>query len=393
MNAVELKKNVYWVGVKDHNLKVFDIIMPTGKGTTYNSYLIVDEKIALIDTVKDGFYDDFKSKIKEIIGDKKIDYLIVNHTEPDHSGSAERILNDYEGIEVVASKAALLNLKNITNRDFNGIEAKGELNLGKRTLKFISAPLLHWPDTIFTFDEYDKILFTCDAFGSHYCGDSIFNDENEDFSYYFKYYYDGIMSPFKKNIISAVEKIKPLNFDMIAVSHGPVLRKNPMNYVNKYYEWSNEGLNTYDSNYAVVYYVSAYGYTKSLANAIAEGIKEAGAKVDVYDISLSNMPELVSKMDKAKALAIGSSTINQDAVKPVWDFLSMVSPITNRGKIAFAFGSYGWSGEAVGMLTERLKSLKFKVIEPGMKVCFKPTEEDLKNAKEYGLKIGRAITE
>lgn len=393
MNAVELKKDVYWVGVKDHNLKVFDIIMPTGKGTTYNSYLIVDEKIALIDTVKDGFYDDFKSKIKEIIGDKKIDYLIVNHTEPDHSGSAERILNDYEGIEVVASKAALLNLKNITNRDFNGIEAKGELNLGKRTLKFISAPLLHWPDTIFTFDEYDKILFTCDAFGSHYCGEGIFNDENEDFSYYFKYYYDGIMSPFKKNIISAVEKIKPLNFDMIAVSHGPVLRKNPMNYVNKYYEWSNEGLNTYDSNYAVVYYVSAYGYTKSLANAIAEGIKEAGAKVDVYDISLSNMPELVSKMDKAKALAIGSSTINQDAVKPVWDFLSMVSPITNRGKIAFAFGSYGWSGEAVGMLTERLKSLKFKVIEPGMKVCFKPTEEDLKNAKEYGLKIGRAIME
>jgi flavorubredoxin len=393
MNAVELKKNVYWVGVKDHNLKVFDIVMPTGKGTTYNSYLIVDEKIALIDTVKDGFYDDFKSKIKEIIGDKKIDYLIVNHTEPDHSGCAERILNDYEGIEVVASKAALLNLKNITNRDFKGIEAKGELNLGKRTLKFISAPLLHWPDTIFTFDEYDKILFTCDAFGSHYCGDSIFNDENEDFSYYFKYYYDGIMSPFKKNIISAVEKIKPLNFDMIAVSHGPVLRKNPMSYVNKYYEWSNEGLNTYGSNYAVVYYVSAYGYTKSLANAIAEGIKEAGAKVDVYDISSSNMPELVSKMDKAKALAIGSSTINQDAVKPVWDFLSMVSPITNRGKIAFAFGSYGWSGEAVGMLTERLKSLKFKVIEPGMKVCFKPTEKDLKNAKEYGLKIGRAIME
>ncbi|HBG38774.1 MAG TPA: MBL fold metallo-hydrolase [Clostridiaceae bacterium] len=393
MNAVELKKNVYWVGVKDHNLKVFDIVMPTGKGTTYNSYLIVDEKIALIDTVKDGFYDDFKSKIKEIIGDKKIDYLIVNHTEPDHSGCVERILNDYEGIEVVASKAALLNLKNITNRDFKGIEAKGELNLGKRTLKFISAPLLHWPDTIFTFDEYDKILFTCDAFGSHYCGDSIFNDENEDFSYYFKYYYDGIMSPFKKNIISAVEKIKPLNFDMIAVSHGPVLRKNPMSYVNKYYEWSNEGLNTYGSNYAVVYYVSAYGYTKSLANAIAEGIKEAGAKVDVYDISSSNMPELVSKMDKAKALAIGSSTINQDAVKPVWDFLSMVSPITNRGKIAFAFGSYGWSGEAVGMLTERLKSLKFKVIEPGMKVCFKPTEKDLKNAKEYGLKIGRAIME
>ncbi|HBF78280.1 MAG TPA: MBL fold metallo-hydrolase, partial [Clostridiaceae bacterium] len=169
--------------------------------------------------------------------------------------------------------------------------------------------------------------------------------------------------------------------------------KNPMSYVNKYYEWSNEGLNTYGSNYAVVYYVSAYGYTKSLANAIAEGIKEAGAKVDVYDISSSNMPELVSKMDKAKALAIGSSTINQDAVKPVWDFLSMVSPITNRGKIAFAFGSYGWSGEAVGMLTERLKSLKFKVIEPGMKVCFKPTEKDLKNAKEYGLKIGRAIME
>lgn len=392
MDSVEIKNDVYWVGVKDPDLKVFDIIMTTDKGSTYNSYLIVDEKVTLIDTVKDGFYDDFKSKIKQIIGDRTIDCVVVNHTEPDHSGSLKMLLDDYKDATVYASRAALMNIKNIINREFNGVEAKGELCIGKRTLKFISVPLLHWPDTIFTYDEYDKILFTCDAFGCHYCTKSIFNDEeNEGFDHEFRYYYDVIMSPFKKNIITAIDKIKGLDFDTAAVSHGPIIRNNVWNYINKYENWSRDGLKDFGGKSALVLYVSAYGYTKSIAEAVAEGVKSTGNNAEVYDISKSNINELADKLYKSKALAIGSPTINQDAVKPVWDFLSVVSPIENRGKIAVAFGSYGWSGEAVNMIENRLKDLKFKIVEPGFRVCFKPSDGDIEKAHEIGEKLGKAL--
>lgn len=391
MQAVEIKKDVYWVGAKNPDLRVFDIIMTTKKGTTYNSYLIVDEKVALIDTVKDGFFDEFINRIKSVIGDRKVDYLIVNHTEPDHSGSIKSILSEYPDIKIYGSKAALMYIKNIINRDFDGTEAKDELSLGKRTLKFISAPFLHWPDTIFTYDEFDKILFTCDFLGSHYCDDSIFDDEVGDFYDEFKYYYDVIMGPFKKHVLSAIEKIKPLQFDVIGTSHGPVLRKDLQKYIDRYYEWSRSVLDIPKDKYALIAYVSAYGYTKEIAMAIKEGLKDAGCEVDVHDITELPLEKLVEKADKAKAVLVGSPTINQDAVKPVWDFLSLVSPIINRGKIAMAFGSYGWNGEGVQLITDRLKGLKFNVIEPGFKVCFKPSEEDLKKAREIGREIGEKI--
>jgi NADH oxidase (H2O-forming) len=390
MNSIEIKKDVYWVGMKNPELKVFDIIMTTEKGTTYNSYLIVDEKITLIDTVKDGYFEDYISKIKDIIGDKPIDYLVVQHTEPDHSGSIRGIIDRYEDIVIVGSKAALMYIKQIANRSFNGVEAKEDINIGKRTLKFISAPFLHWPDTIFTYSEYDKVLFTCDAFGCHYCDieGEMFNDKIGDFSYQFKYYFDVIMGPFKKHVLSAIDKICPLEINTILTSHGPILRDNPLQYVKLYEEWSRAGINIVEDKYAVVIYVSAYGYTKDIAESIAEGIKESGIRVDVMDISDYDVEEIRERIERAKAIAVGSPTINQDAVKPVWDVLSEVSPITNRGKLAVAFGSYGWSGESVQLITDRLKGLKFKVIDPGLKINFKPSEEDLQKSRELGNQIG-----
>ncbi|CDF58522.1 FprA family A-type flavoprotein [Thermobrachium celere] len=391
MSAVELKKGVYWVGVKNPELRVFDIIMTTKKGTTYNSYLIVDEKITLIDTVKDGYQDEFLKNIKSLIGDRKIDYLVVHHTEPDHSGSLRKILETYEDIVVYASKPALINIREITNMNFNGVEAKEELNIGDRTLKFISAPFLHWPDTIFTYSEKDKILFTCDAFGCHYCDEnSIFNDEVGDFSDEFRYYYDVIMGPFKKYVVSAIEKIKNIDFDMVCTSHGPVLRRDVNKYIDLYEKWSREGIYEEEKS-AVVAYVSAYGYTKQIAEAITNGLKENGVNVYLYDISESNLSEIVDKIERSKALLVGSPTINQDAVKPVWDLLSLICPINNRGKIATAFGSYGWSGEAVPMLIDRLKGLKFNTEIEGLKVKFKPSEDDLIKAKELGNMIANRI--
>lgn len=393
MNSIEIKKDVHWIGVKNPELRVFDIIMTTEKGTTYNSYLIVDEKIVLIDTVKDGYFEEYMTKIKDIIGDNPIDYLVVQHTEPDHSGSIRGIIDQYKDIVVIGSKAAQMYIRQIANREFNALEAKEDLNIGKRTLKFISAPFLHWPDTIFTYSEHDNILFTCDAFGCHYCDDKgeMFNDKVGDFSEQFKYYYEVIMGPFKKHVISAIEKIRPFKIDTILTSHGPMLRDNPWKFVELYEEWSRAGLNIVEDKYALVLYVSAYGYTKDLAYAISEGIKEVGSKVDVLDISEYGENEIADKIERAKAIAVGSPTINQDAVKPVWDVLSHVSPITNRGKLAVAFGSFGWSGEAVQLITDRLKGLKFKAMEPGLKVSFKPSEEDIEKAKELGRQIGKEI--
>lgn len=389
MRAIKIKSNVYWVGVKNPDLRVFDIVMTTDKGTTYNSYLIDDEKVVLIDTVKDGFFEEFISNIKSVIGDRKIDYVVVNHTEPDHSGSLFKILEMYPDAVVCASKPALMNLKNILNREFTGVEITQDLNVGKRTLKFITAPFLHWPDTIFTYDEYDSILFTCDAFGCHFCDDSIFGDEAGDFSNEFKYYFNMIMGPFKKNILLAADKIKDLNIEIIAPSHGPVHRSNPMYYVNEYVKMAREGL-AFNEKTAVVAYVSAYGYTKALAKEVAEGIKAEGVKPYLLEITDNTLPEIVERIETAKAVAIGSPTINQDAVKPVWDVLSQISSIAARGKAALSFGSYGWSGEGVTMVNERLKGLKFKTIENGFKVCFKPTPEDLEKAREYGRELGKA---
>lgn len=391
MSTIEIKKDIYWVGVKNPELRVFDIIMTTEKGTTYNSYLIVDEKIVLIDAVKDGFHEQSISNIKSIIGDRNIDYIVVQHTEPDHSGSLIRLLDEYKDVVVVASKPALINIKNIINREFNGVEAKEDINIGSRTLKFVSAPFLHWPDTIYTYSEFDRVLFTCDSFGCHYCDDKIFNDEVGDFSQEFIYYFNVIMGPFKKYVLSAIERIRDLEIDVIAPSHGPIHRKNPQKYIDLYENWSKDVLKIPEDKYAIVTYVSAYGYTKQIAEALAEGIREVGGKVDCFDIAEFELEEAVNKISRAKAILIGSPTINQDAVEPVWNLLAHVSPVVNRGKLAFAFGSYGWSGEAVPMITERLKCLKFKVVEPGLKIIFKPTSVDLEMAKEKGKEIGNQI--
>lgn len=394
MSAVEIKKDIHWVGVRNPELRVFDIIMTTKKGTTYNSYLIVDEKVVLIDTVKEGYLDEYLEKIRSIIGDRPIDYVVVNHTEPDHSGSIKGILDVYKDAVVYGSRAALNNIRQIINREFNGVEAKEDLNIGKRTLKFISAPLLHWPDTIFTYSEYDNVIFTGDVFGCHYCDEEgkVFNDQVGDFADEFKYYYDVIMGPFKKNVLQAIEKIRPLtNLEVICTSHGPVLRKNIWEYVDIYENWSKVVLEAQKSRRAIIAYVTSYGYTREAAEAIAAGVREAGSEAEIYDISESNIAELIARVEESKALIVGSPTINQDAVKPVWDFLSEVSPVVNRGKIAASFGSYGWSGESVPLITDRLKGLKFKVIEPGLKIHFRASDSEIEACRELGRQVGNLI--
>jgi len=382
MKVESLKDNIYWVGVKNPELRVFDIIMETKKGTTYNSYLIDDEKVVVIDTVKNGYYNEFLSNIKDIIGNRKVDYIIVQHTELDHSGSLSQLIEDFPDAVVVGSKAAIMYTKQIINKEFKAQEATGELSLGNTTLKFISAPNLHWPDTIFTYAIEKNVLFTCDVLGCHYCPeDSITDQGDDDYFDEMKYYFDVIMGPFKKFVINGLDRVKDLKFDMVAPSHGPVHIKDIEKYINLYRQWS--VVEQLSEKNVQIFYVSAYGNTERIAKYAAEKISDKNIKAEVHEITSTNINEIIGLIEKSSGVIFGSPTINQDAVKPVWDVLSMVCAITNRGKAAGAFGSYGWSGEAVPMINERLKSLKFKVVEAGLKVNFVPNEEDFKKVDEF----------
>ncbi|MDD6795801.1 MAG: FprA family A-type flavoprotein [Clostridiaceae bacterium] len=382
MPAEKLKDDIYWIGVKDPKLRIFDIIMETKRGTTYNSYVINDEKVAVIDICKNGFYNEFKNNLKEVIGDKKVDYIIVQHTELDHSGSIKMLLDEYPEATIVGTKIALNYLQNIINAPFKSLEAKEDLSLGNNVLQFIQAPNLHWPDTMFTYVKNKNFLFTCDFTGCHYCTNgSITEAGDDDYLPEMKYYYDCIMGPFKPFVLKGLGKIKNLEIDMIATSHGPVHSgENVEKALKLYKEWSIQ--EPIDPKKVEVFYITAYGNTGDMARYIGEQLQKNGFKAGVHEITSMSMEEAVSLIEKSKGFMIGSPTINGDAVKPAWDLLSLVSAVTNKGKAAAAFGSYGWSGEGVPMLTARLKSLKLKTVEDGLKFAFVPSSEDYKRADE-----------
>ncbi|WP_050607049.1 FprA family A-type flavoprotein [Clostridium niameyense] len=382
MGSVKLKNNVYWVGVKDSELEVFDIIMRTKKGTTYNAYLIDDEKIALIDCVKDGFFEEYISNIQEIIGDRKVDYIIVQHTELDHSGSLKKLLEIYPEATVIGSKAAIIYSREIVNKDFKNKTVTTSLSLGKTQLKFISAPNLHWPDTMFTYVETEKILFTCDFLGCHYCPKECITDScGDDYLEEMKYYFDVIMGPFKKFVIMGLDKIKDLDIDMIGTSHGPIHVNDIDKYLNLYRKWSS--VESAKQKNVQIFYVSAYGNTEKMAKYLEAKINQQGIKAESHEITSMNIDNILDLVENCSGLIMGSPTINQDAVKPVWDVMSQVCVITNRGKAGAAFGSYGWSGEGVPLMTERLKGLKFKVLEKGLRFKFVPNEENFKIADNF----------
>lgn len=385
MGTVKIAEGVHLVGVLDPDLKVFDIIMHLEHGTTYNSYLIQGEKTAVVDAVRDGFYEEFLANIKSLTDPAKIDYIIVQHTEPDHSGAMIQLLQDAPEATVVCSPAGYNFLRQIVNQDFDYIIVKDgdTLDLGGKTLKFISAPLLHWPDTIFSYLVEDKVLFSCDAFGSHYCGESMFNDEVGDFFSDFEFYFTCIMGPFKARVLEAINKIRDLEIEAIAPSHGPVLRKDPWKYVDIYTRWctppEKEGKDL------LITYASAYGYTKAIAEAIKEGAASVpGTRVYIRELGPESPAEAAQVLSCADGFLVGSPTIIGNIVEPVMEFLVHLNPIIHKGLKAGAFGSFGWSGEAVPMMIERMKTLKLAVVEPGLRINFKPTAQDLEEAKEFG---------
>lgn len=378
MAAKQLKEKLYWIGVDNPELRVFDIIMETKKGTTYNSYLLVGEdKVAVVDNVKNPFYDRLKANIVETIGDRKVDYIITLHTECDHSGTIGALLDDYPEAQVVSSRAAMNYLKDILNRDFAWIDAKDKsvLSLGSDiNVEFISAPNLHWPDTIFAYARELKTMFTCDFLGCHYADDTAQSAEDADtYLEEMKYYFDVIMGPFKNFVNKALDKLEDYDFDMVCVSHGPVHTEDIGFYLDKYREWARLP-EDYGKDIEILY-VSAYGNTGDVAQHIAEGLREKGHTVHVNDITEIGIEEASRRLEASKAFLIGSPTINRDAVLPTWELLGHASAITNKGKVCAAFGSYGWTGEGVDLLTDRMRGLKMRPVQ-GFKFKFVASPEE-----------------
>ncbi len=400
-NTYELKKGIYWVGVNDYELRVFDIIMRTEFGSSYNAYLVKgNDKVALIDTVKANFSADYLAKVGSLVDFSAIDYLIVNHTEPDHSGSIADILDKNPDITIVGSAPSLSNLKEILNRPFKSLRATPDLtiDLGNKTLKFMIRPNLHWPDTIFTYVPEDGILFTCDFFGAHYAFEGVLAKnvpDRKDFAKAFKEYFDAIMSPFRPFVLKGIEGLEELNLEYIATSHGAVLDETFIKEaLHKYAEWAKKP-EPREKPFVVIAFASAYGYTARMAEVIAKAINfEFGGKIDIetYDVVTTDIETIVGRIGESDGFLIGTTTILRDAVYPIWDMLSRLNPEIDGGKTAGAFGSYGWSGEAVQNVTERLKQLKMKTVD-GLRIRFKPSDSQIQTAYDFGIGFAKKLKE
>ena len=394
MSAIELAPGVHWIGAIDKDIRVFDVIMKAEQGTTYNSYLVQGSKgCALIETVKIRFYDSYLSTIKTLVDPAQIDYIVMNHTEPDHSGSLDSILAEAPSAKVVASKNGVSFIKGILNRDVD-VQAVGDgdsIDLGGVTLEFIQAPFLHWPDTMFTFVREHGILFPCDFLGSHSADERMFDDQVDDFGHARSYYFDHIIRPFKEFAVRAMDKMEALPIKMIAPSHGPILRTDIHKYVEEYRKWCAVPKKS-EKPRVLVFYASSYGNTRQMAESVADGCRSAGGDVTVFDLEVTDAGSILDEVEAADALAVGSLTINGDAVKPVWDFLSSLATLKLRGKAAAAFGCYAWSGEAVKFIEERFKAIKLKVPVEGVRAQMMVTQQDLEACRELGVKLTESVT-
>jgi len=399
--ALVVKKDLYWVGALHPELRLFDVIMTTPFGTTYNSFLLKGEKAnVLFETVKETHFTQFEQRIETVLkSDEKIDYVVLDHTEPDHSGALALLMKRYPDATIVGTNAALRNIEYICNCKFPKtlvINQKSEpIDIGGYTLKFIIAPFLHWPDTMITYIPEIKTIVTCDFFGAHYSNPLVFNDEiskdakmKEDMLSAYKNYFDCIFGPFKQHVLNGLEKLKAVEFETICCSHGPVIREDIQYYLDLYRNWSTP-VPRPGNPLVVIPYATAYQFTETLAHAIEAALKEKGLDVEVYNIVDTPLDKIMEAIGQAKGVLIGSPTLVGEALPPVWDIVTRINPIINGGLFAGVFGSYGWSGEGVKNIQGRLLQLKPRVRVPvdAFSVIFKPSEQDLEKAKEWAGKF------
>ncbi|HHW31033.1 MAG TPA: anaerobic nitric oxide reductase flavorubredoxin [Clostridiaceae bacterium] len=394
--AFAINDRVTWVGKIDWELRRFHgDEYSTFRGSSYNSYLIRDEKTVLIDTVWKPHAKEFVENLKKEIDLDKIDYIIANHGEIDHSGALPELMREIPDTPIYCTKNAITSIKGHYHEDWNFVPVKtgDTLDIGKNKLIFIEARMLHWPDSMMTYMTGDNILFSNDAFGQHYSSALMYNDLVDTAELYQEAlkYYANILTPFSTLVIRKIEEILALNFpvDMICPSHGIIWRDNPLQIVEKYKEWAGN----YSENQISIVYDTMWEGTSRMAYAIAEGIKEVnpGLNIKLFNSSKTDKNVIITEVFKSKALLLGSSTVNKGILSSVAAVLEMITGCGFKGKKAAAFGCYGWSGESVGIIEAGLKKAGFEIICGGIKALWNPDEEALENCRNMGREIGKKI--
>ena len=395
-SILPITNDVSWIGVLDPGLITFDIVMETKYGTTYNSYFINADKKTIVETTKEKFWPVYLNKIKQVTNPEEIEYIILDHTEPDHSGNVRNLLALAPHATVVGSGNAIKFLRDQTGHDFRSLVVKtgDTLSLGNKTLHFFNMPNLHWPDTIYTWIEEDQVLFTCDSFGSHFCNEAMYDDLVGNFDDSFSYYFNTILRPFSKYMLKAVEKISSLDIKVVCPGHGPILRSHWKKYVDLSAQYAAQAITLPQEKNILIAYVSAYENTALMAQKIAEGLHQScDFTIDICDIESISTEELENKIAHCTGIIIGSPTINQNILRQIYSIFAAINPIRDKEKLAAAFGSYGWSGEAVRMIETNLSMLKLKVFNQSMMVKFKPHDTEIEQCISFGKAYAEKMIE
>ena len=392
MKPVEIAKGVYDVGVNDWNIRDFHGYS-TYQGTSYNAFLIIDEKIALIDTVKKDFSDQLLANITKVVDPKKIDYVISNHTEMDHSGGLPRVMHTVgEDKPLYCSKMGAKNLARHFPQKWNyhAVGTGQELSLGARNLMFLETRMLHWPDSMFTYLKEDKILFASDGFGQHYAGHEKFDDQiGDEIMWHAKKYFANILLLYSPLILKLLDTVTELGLeiDMICPDHGIIWRQDPGKIIAAYAKWARQE----PEKKAVIVYDTMWQSTEQMAEAIASGLYKEGINFKLMHLRKCHRSDIMTEVLDARAVILGSPTLNNCLFPTVSDLLTYMKGLKPKNKIGAAFGSYGWSGEAVKLISKELEAMKFDLVDPGIKIQYVPDQEDLNACIEFGKKIGRAI--
>ncbi len=392
MGPVEIKNNVCWVGALDWDIRDFHGYS-TPKGTTYNAYLVIDEKIALFDTVKKPFKEDLIACISKIIDPRRIDYLVVNHVEMDHSGSVPDIVDLVRPEKVVCSpmgKKVLMDHYNREDFPYHVVETGQTLKLGKKTVSFLETRMLHWPDSMMSYIPEDRLLLSSDGFGQHWATSQRFDDEvgaEELFAHAAKYYANILLlySPLVQKLIAKVVEMG-IDIDMIAPDHGLIWRKDPAGIISAYNRWSRQE----SSAKALIVYDTMWQATEKMARAIGEGLKEEGVDFKILNLKFNHRSDIMAEVLDSSAVVLGAPTINNGMMPAMADLLSYMKGLRPAGKIGAAFGSYGWSGEAVMLISEAMREMDIGLVSDGVRVKFSPKKEDLDRCVELGRQVARA---
>lgn len=387
MSRLEIVPDIYWVGAVDWNVRTFHgNTYSTNRGTTYNAYLILDDKITLVDTVHAPFTGELIEKIRQIVPPEKIDYIIANHVETDHSGALPEILKLCPKTKVFGTAKCKEGLEKhyYCNMNFQTVKTGEKLKLGKKTLSFIEAPMIHWPDSMFSYVIEDQLLLPNDGFGQHYATTERFDDEVDEYVLMDEAakYYGNILWPLSNLILKKLQEVQNLNIPikMIAPSHGIIWRKDPMKIINAYLSWAKNETKPK----VVVVYETMWGSTEKMARKIIEGLNDAGISAKLFDITRSDRTEIIKEMLDSKGFLFGSSTHDNDKLPTIAGFLEFFKGLKPKNRIGSVFGSYGWAGGAVKNIENILKETGVEISQPSLSVKYVPSSDELQKCYEFG---------